>query len=153
MKTSRAVLCFVLVALIGCSESRKAAGIAEWESVIRVTEDMLFRGDSAPLLRHSDVSGMPNKKRKEIEAALRTWSGVSKNLKFDRVEIVEAKDFKPRKDVPEDIAKHFAPMKWSQPPEKFIVYYFSGPDETTARWSFGVFQEKGFWLFSAGYHE
>lgn len=132
---------------------KSPAGLSDWDSVIRVTEDMLVRGDSSSFLSHIDSSGMPIGKRLKNQIMLRSWQGVPKPLKLEKLEIIAPKDFKFHEDMSERMAKFFGTPKWSHPPEKIIVYRYSGTDGASSRWYFGVFQDRGKWYFSVCYPE
>lgn len=140
--------------LCACDGARqKAVGLSDWRDVMVVTEAMIYRGDVALLLRHSDTRGISNKKAEELASALRSWRGVPKTLKLDRVEILDFEDFKPREGVPPEISQGLRQQRWSRAPEKIIVYRYTGPDDVTVRWTFGVFREQGSWYFAVGYLE
>jgi hypothetical protein len=96
---------------------------------------------------------MPSDKREKMEEGLRSWQAIPKTFKLDSVEIVNPIDFKYHEGMSERMAKAFGTPKWSRPPEKMIVYRYSGPDGASQRWYFGVFQEHDKWYFSACYPE
>ena len=146
------VLLVAALAIGGLSFAlRKPVGLADWDAVMRVAEDMLQRGDAKALLAHTDTTGMPLGQRMKTEAALRSWQGIPKTLKLDNVEVVDPKDFKYHEGMSEEMAKFLGTPKWSRPPEKMIVYRYSGAEGASARWYFGVFQDHGNWYFSACY--
>jgi hypothetical protein len=147
------VLILAVLANLGCSKRQDPVGLADWPAVIRVTEDMLTRGDTTPLISHTDMSGMPSDSKKRLEKVLRNWQAIPKPFKLDSVDIVDPKDFKYHEGMSERMAKAFGTPKWSRPPEKMIVYRYSGPDGASQRWYFGVFQDHGKWYFSACYPE
>ena len=147
------VLFVTVLASFGCSKRPEPVGLADWPAVILVTEDMLTRGDTTSLISHTDISGMPSDKLKNVEEVLQSWHGVPKHLKLDKVEIIDPKDFKYHEDMSEQMARAFGTPKWSRPPETIIVYRYSGTDGVKVRYDFGVFQDCGKWYFSACYPE
>ncbi len=139
------------VFLRGITAPNPVVKMENWNDVISVTEDMMFRADSSSLIKHTDATGVPNEILKKIKINLQKWKGVPKTMKFDRVDIVDFEEFKKQEAQYGPIPGFFSPRKWNINPEKVITYRFSGDDGTKLTWSFGAFQKQEAWYFSCGY--
>jgi hypothetical protein len=143
MRTKHSLLVLLITAeaaAVGCSNQNKVVGLTDWKEVVRATDDVMFRADTASLLRHMDFSGIPRAKSQNLETGFQAWRGVWKNLKFDRMEVIEAKDFKLPPGCPA--------LLWGKPPQKIIVYHYSRPNGASTQWSFAVYERESQWYFT-----
>ncbi|MBS0631356.1 MAG: hypothetical protein JSS11_05540 [Verrucomicrobia bacterium] len=149
MKTMlRGIALLVATLAFACcfADTDKAVtGFADLKAVVASTDALVFRGDGKAILTHTDFALMPEGKKRERETELLSGKGVASLFKYQRREIIDARDFA-------TCSGSASPaLHYTRTPEKFVVYWYVRPDGSTLPFSFPVFQEQGQWRFAAGY--
>ena len=140
----------ILYALSACSKQPSdPIGIASFTEAVEVTKRIISEGDEALLWSHSDKSGVPKKKLKEVTQALDGWEGLGDLAQYS-INIVEPKDYIPREGVPEEIKNMFSPIIWNISPDKYVVVKRTGENSGVA-FTAGLFERDDHWYFAIAY--
>lgn len=157
-------LCIPLLAFlffVSCDDKRQApVGVESLEELVTIAENVHSTGDHNVFLKHTDLSGIPNKKKEGIIETLRQGGGLSKNLTNDSVSVIEPSELNSHRQRPEWMddemrAAFDSAMIWNIKPDKIILFKNSSKSEagTYSTYWFGAFQRNELWYFAAQYNK
>ena len=158
-KTKKLIL--ILVCLIACSsDGNTPAGVESLNKLSEIGKRILVSGDYKLLLKHSDLSGIPEGKKNEIIDILKSWKGLPSTMKIKSVEVIPPEEYDPYsfmpKEWPDEFKRQLKPNIWNIKPDKIIVFLTepkSPGKGMDSRWTLGAVERDSLWYFCAQYKE